>query len=210
MPAMQAIYANAFCPKFIRVIFLILIFMGLSKPYMHFKSRVLRNSIPLDMCDAKNFKELEEINLSKHLSRALIFASVLTIGVNTAQSDSGLERIITHKIFLDIKIANYTEESIGTNKGASGSGRLVIGLYGKLAPIAVDRFLKCIDGDGLTAPNYVGSQFSRIVDGQLLEMEKVRGINAIKIGGTEAIEFQGNILSEYSPIVESSGLRHDT
>ena len=36
---------------------------------------------------------------------------------------------ITNKVYIDIKISNYTEESIGTNKGAQGSGRIVIGNY---------------------------------------------------------------------------------
>lgn len=41
---------------------------------------------------------------------------------------------ITQKVYFDIKIANYTEESTGRNQGAAGSGRIVIGLYGKAAP----------------------------------------------------------------------------
>lgn len=49
------------------------------------------------------------------------------------------EPIITSKVYLDIKIANYTEESTGTNKGADGSGRVVFGLYGKDAPDSVAR-----------------------------------------------------------------------
>ena len=53
---------------------------------------------------------------------------------------------ITERIFLDIKIANYTEESTGKNRGALGSGRVVIGLYGRDAPESVKRFLATIDG----------------------------------------------------------------
>lgn len=50
-----------------------------------------------------------------------------------------IEPVITSKVYLDIKIANYTEESTGTNKGADGSGRVVFGLYGKDAPDSVER-----------------------------------------------------------------------
>ena len=50
-----------------------------------------------------------------------------------------IEPLITSKVYLDIKIANYTEESTGTNKGADGSGRVVFGLYGKDAPDSVER-----------------------------------------------------------------------
>jgi hypothetical protein len=37
--------------------------------------------------------------------------------------------VITNKVFIDIKIANYTEESTGTNKGADGSGQMVLGTH---------------------------------------------------------------------------------
>ena len=53
------------------------------------------------------------------------------------------------KVYLDIKIANYTEESTGRNRGATGSGKIVIGLYGKAAPESVKRFLATIDGKRL-------------------------------------------------------------
>lgn len=68
--------------------------------------------------------------------------------VDSIESDETLKQSyfsssdITHKAFIDIKIANYTEESRGTNKPAIGSGRVVIGLFGKDAPHAVDIFLK--------------------------------------------------------------------
>ena len=54
------------------------------------------------------------------------------------------------KVYLDIKIANYTEESTGRNRGATGSGKIVIGLYGKAAPESVKRFLATIDGSSTT------------------------------------------------------------
>ena len=57
----------------------------------------------------------------------------------TAPPVARIEPVITSKVYLDIKIANYTEESTGTNKGADGSGRVVFGLYGKEAPDSVNR-----------------------------------------------------------------------
>jgi hypothetical protein len=56
-----------------------------------------------------------------------------------APAQKATEPLITNKVYLDIKIANYTEESTGTNKGADGSGRVVFGLYGKEAPDSVAR-----------------------------------------------------------------------
>ena len=119
--------------------------------------------------------------------------------------------VITDRVYLDCKIANYTEESVGTNRGATGSGRLVIGLYGKEAPQSVARFLEVLSGDGLTHPNYVNSQFTKInTESGLLEMEKVRRLNKVKLAGGDAFEYDGNLLPEYSaPILESNDLRHN-
>jgi hypothetical protein len=86
---------------------------------------------------------------------------------------SGLkDPVITNKVFIDIKIANYTEESTGTNKGADGSGQMVLGLYGNDAPESVKRFLATVDGNGMDTPSFVNSQFTRIAEGVLLEMER--------------------------------------
>ena len=115
---------------------------------------------------------------------------------------------ITDYAFFDLKIANYTEESIGTNQGARGSGRIKIALFGKEAPKSVSRFLSCLEGDGIQFPSYLNSQFTRIVNGTLLEIERVKGINTVDIAGTESYEFKGNLLTEYTPILESNELRH--
>ena len=150
---------------------------------------------------------------SSHIRKSIVSTitclSVFTSGALLVRSDSTNSPAVTHKVFLDIKIANYTEESIGTNKGAIGSGRLIIGLYGKDAPESVKIFLSTLDGNGVDHPNYVRNQFSRIVDGQLLEIEKVRGINRINIAGQDALEYQGALLSDNTPILETNTLRHD-
>lgn len=116
---------------------------------------------------------------------------------------------ITDYAFLDIKIANYTEESVGSNRGADGSGRLVIGLYGKDAPQSVSRFLETVDGDGSDTPSFYNTLFSRIVDGNLLEIEKVRGINVVNIAGADQYEYSGNVLANYKPILENNGIHHN-
>lgn len=116
---------------------------------------------------------------------------------------------ITHRVFLDIKIANYTEESIGTNKGAVGSGRISFGLYGNDAPESVKRFLKLIQGDGEETPSFVGTQFGRInEENGLLEIEKIRGVETVRIAGQDQWEYRGSILN-YEPIKETNQFRHD-
>jgi len=124
-----------------------------------------------------------------------------------AQTSSISTPVITHKVFLDIKIANYTEESIGKNRGALGSGRVVFGLYGKDAPQSVDVFLRSIDSDGKTVPSYINTQFARVSEEGVLEIEKIRGLNTVTIAGIDQYEYAGEVL-DYKPILEANGIKH--
>ena len=87
--------------------------------------------------------------------------------------------------------------------GATGSGRIIIGLFGKAAPESVKRFLSVIDGDSVNTPSFINSQFTRVVGGDLLEMEKVRGINKVSIAGKRTyhlnIPTQSNITAHPLP-----------
>eukprot|EP01038_Epipyxis_sp_PR26KG_P008017 gene8017-10865_t len=116
--------------------------------------------------------------------------------------------MITEKVFLDIKIANYTEESKGKNRAAQGSGKIVIGLYGKDAPQSVAIFLETIRSNGTSLPTYYNSQFSRLSEEGIMEVEKVRGINSITIAGVEKYEYAGNVL-DYKPILEPNRISHN-
>jgi cyclophilin family peptidyl-prolyl cis-trans isomerase len=116
---------------------------------------------------------------------------------------------ITDRVRLEVKIANYTEESIGANRGAKGSGDLVIGLYGEAAPQACRLFLDTVMGDGIELPSFYNAQFQRITPQGLLEMDKVRGVNEMNIAGSSQWEYKGNLLSNYKPILENNGLHHD-
>jgi len=137
-----------------------------------------------------------------------VAAAVSSSTINApAQSPSSSTPIITHKVFLDIKIANYTEESIGKNRGALGSGRVVFGLYGKDAPQSVEVFLRSIDSDGKTVPSYINTQFARVSEAGVLEIEKIRGLNTVNIAGNDEYEYAGEVL-DYKPILESNGIKH--
>jgi len=70
--------------------------------------------------------------------------------------------------------------------------------------------LTTVTGDGLTKPSYQNSQFVKVVEGELLEIEKVRGINLVNIAGSEQYEYKGEILRDYTPILESNSLRHNS
>lgn len=118
-----------------------------------------------------------------------------------------MEPEITDRVYLDVKIANYTEESVGKNKGAIGSGRLVIGLYGKIAPLSCKIFLDTIQSDGSLIPSFRNSQISRITEEGLIEVEKIRGLNTVLLAGTDQYEYDGNLM-DYKPILESNGIKH--
>jgi len=59
--------------------------------------------------------------LKKDLIRGMsVIGGVLMTTIDYPVKAVDNTRIITHKVFLDIKIANYTEESNGKNRGAKG------------------------------------------------------------------------------------------
>ena len=143
----------------------------------------------------------------------LIVASQITSLVADAAASPVLDEVetskpmITKKVFLNIKIANYTEESIGRNKGANGSGRVVFGLYGKNAPKSAEVFLRSILSDGSNVPSFVNSQFSRVSEEGVLQLERIRGLNSVLLAGSEQFEFGGEVM-DYPPILESNNIRH--
>eukprot|EP01035_Chromulina_nebulosa_P024217 gene24218-31482_t len=134
-------------------------------------------------------------------------ADAATQGLEADPVAAASKPLITQKVFLDIKIANYTEESIGRNRGAYGSGRVVFGLYGKDAPKSVEVFLRSILSDGSTVPSFINSQFSRVSEEGVLELERVRGLNTVLLAGSEQFEFGGEVM-DYQPILESNSIRH--
>lgn len=176
-----------------------------------YKSHTVGQNRKISMYGLKNPQQAFYENLSKttkSLASAFLVAGMEGIRPSIAES-SRLGPVITDKVFMDLKIANYTEESIGTNQGAKGSGRIIIGLYGKDAPQSVARFLALVDGNGVDRPNFINTQFTKIGENGLLEVEKVRKINKIQFAGTDAYEFEGAILAEYAnPILESNSIGH--
>jgi len=109
---------------------------------------------------------------------------------------------ITSKVYIDIKIANYTEESIGQNRAAFGSGRVVFGLYGKNCPKACENFISLITGDGDALPTLKKSLFNKVTEDGLLLCEKVSKVNNILLAGNEQYEYQGQLLPTIQSFVE--------
>lgn len=133
-------------------------------------------------------------------------ASQISLAPSSADQST---RKITSVAYLDVKIANYTEESIGKNVGASGSGRVVIGLFGEDAPLSVQRFLETVQSDGEALPTYINSQFSKVTDDNLLQLDDVPRLDVVNIAGTEQYQYGGEILTNYKPILDTNSIRHD-
>jgi len=117
--------------------------------------------------------------------------------------------VITSTVFLDIKIANYTEESIGRNRPGEGSGRVIFGLYGNDAPRASKQFLSLCSGDGEEFPSLQKSLFSKVTEDGVLTLEKIRGVDRVQIAGEEQFAYRGQIQPLLQPFIETNSLSHD-
>ena len=150
------------------------------------------------------------ILLSPDMAKASVVDDYYSVNSSSGFSAVGIDmNRITSVAYLNVKIANYTEESSGTNKAASGSGEIVIGLYGNDAPLSVARFLETVESNGTKLPTYLNSQFSRIVDDTLLEIDENLRLDVANIAGVPQYQYEGNILMDYKPILEANTLRHD-
>ena len=141
---------------------------------------------------------------------------IVKVGADEPKAPESIESLssivepeITDIVYLDIKIANYTEESIGTNRGAYGSGRIFLGLYGNDAPIFVKQFLKIVASDGEMFPSFLNSQFGQIVDQKVLQLDGIADLDVVTIAGNSEYEYRGSLLSDWRPFLETNALRHD-
>lgn len=161
---------------------------------------------------AETFKSYAILSMKAAASILYSTASLKVLADNNQADDLSQEYSlldVTDKAYIDIKISNYSEESIGKNQPATGSGKLVIGLFGKKCPKAVNLFLKTCRSNGDDEPTYLNSQFSRInYENGLLEIEKVRGLEVLNIAGVDQYDYRGKLLPGLEPIVESNVFRH--
>ena len=93
--------------------------------------------------------------------------------------------------------------------GALGSGRIVIGLFGEDAPFSTQRFLETIQSDGDKLPTFLNSQFSKVTDNCLLQLDDLPRLEVVNIAGTEQFQYGGEILTNYKPILDTNTIRHD-
>jgi cyclophilin family peptidyl-prolyl cis-trans isomerase len=158
----------------------------------------------------------QSISFISKITSALLISNALPIVSlsDTGPSPTDLQSYcnpsdITNKVYFDIKIANYTEESRGTNQAAAGSGRVVIGLFGKQAPHAVDIFMKTTVSSGdEDYPSFINAQISRVNEDGLIEVQKLRGLDLVSLAGSDQYEYKGKVITDFIPVVESNDFRH--
>ena len=97
---------------------------------------------------------------------------------------------------------------------AATRGRLVLGLYGDLAPAATKRFLEFVSGtvgqfkDSADGPSYASSGFEKITPGDLLEGGRIFGLEQTKFAGNIEYQYRSRLLP-LRPTLESNTILHD-
>ena len=78
-------------------------------------------------------------------------------------------------------------------------GTIVLGLYGKEAPLSVAKFLKYVD----SRPNFKRSQFYRLLPGSLVEGGRIAGMTTANLAGPPVACAKGVVLLFFFILVQS-------
>ena len=119
---------------------------------------------------------------------------------------------VTSKIFLDVRIIKRFDVEV--LEDAAIRGRIVIGLFGKDAPLAVERFLNFVNGDvgqfqkSGGGPAYAQASFDKIRPGEMVEGGKINGLRQTEFAGNVEWEYMSRLIP-LRPILEVNDLRHD-
>mmetsp|Transcript_16724 Transcript_16724/g.28529 ORF Transcript_16724/g.28529 Transcript_16724/m.28529 type:complete len:302 (+) Transcript_16724:1257-2162(+) len=135
-----------------------------------------------------------------------------SLGLSTGSTD----RTITSKLRFTFHIAE-TQASVEGRAGLGAEdGELVIGLYGKAAPKAVENFLRfCVppeilldNGDVEKKPSLVKAQMWRMEPGVSVEVGRIKGLQVVPFAGSTALKYD-NWLTPVTTVAEGNGLLHD-
>lgn len=97
---------------------------------------------------------------------------------------------------------------------AAVRGRLVLGLYGRDAPRAVERFLEFVQGTpgqfakSAGGPSYASATFDRVQPGELLEGGRIAGLRQTSFAGELQWEYLSRLLPSLRPVLEVNELTH--
>eukprot|EP00638_Chattonella_subsalsa_P002538 CAMPEP_0117759204 /NCGR_PEP_ID=MMETSP0947-20121206/15872_1 /TAXON_ID=44440 /ORGANISM="Chattonella subsalsa, Strain CCMP2191" /LENGTH=275 /DNA_ID=CAMNT_0005579613 /DNA_START=130 /DNA_END=957 /DNA_ORIENTATION=+ len=114
---------------------------------------------------------------------------------------------ITHKVFMEIKIASILDASNNYSSYGDYRGQLVFGLYGKDAPKSTNIMLKFMEGTNEESPTYATGLMTRSTPGVIMEGGKIKNLNPVTLAGVQQYEYRGNIVLVPSA-VEPSPIKH--
>lgn len=155
---------------------------------------------------------LSLVELAPPATAAVTTTSALSTTTATTTMDPS-DAAVTHKAFMNVRISRqdgtfYVRDDLpDIPENKVFSGRLVIGLFGKNAPLAVERFLSYIGTTGSAGdddndddvdnpkPSYSRSSFNSFDEGTgLLRGGKIASLEVTEIGGSTAIRYGGRLL----------------
>jgi hypothetical protein len=116
---------------------------------------------------------------------------------------------VTAKAYFDVRITGFVT---GEEKATSEDfvGRLVFGLFGKAAPLAVGEFLKyCKAQYGGDVPSYAFSNFVKRTPGVSVQAGRIKGLREIEIAGSRQYEYADQVLGSKGMDEPKLALKHD-
>jgi hypothetical protein len=116
---------------------------------------------------------------------------------------------VTAKAYFDVRITGFVT---GEEKATSEDfmGRLVFGLFGKAAPLAVGEFLKYSNTKyGGSMPSYAYSNFIKRTPGVSVQAGRIKGLKEIEIAGSRQYEYGDQVLGSKGMDEPKLMLKHD-
>lgn len=116
---------------------------------------------------------------------------------------------VTAKAYFDIRITGFVT---GEEKATSEDfvGRLVFGLFGNAAPLAVGEFLKYSKAKyGGNLPSYAFSSFIKRTPGVSVQAGRIKGLKEIEIAGSRQYEYGDQVLGSRGIDEPKLNLKHD-
>lgn len=145
-------------------------------------------------------------------AQSLLLPSAALASTSAGSSASSItyvnpsEAQVTHRLYMNVRISRqdgtfYVRDDLpDTPENRVFQGRLVVGLFGKVAPTSVERFLSYVDPDSRPLddnplPSYGRSYFTALDPATgLLMGGTIPSLQLVDVGGSTAIQYGGRLL----------------
>ncbi len=147
-----------------------------------------------------------------HFASLAATASLLTSAPRPAFAKASLPPYpaqVTNKVEFEIRVTGFvTGEEKATNEETKGN--IVIGLFGKDAPLAVGQFLQYSKAAyAADMPSYSFSSFVKCTPGVSVQAGRIKGLKQIEIAGTQGFEYGDKLLGAKGMDEPKLSLKHD-